>query len=119
MDNEDMLVKITAVLGSDQLNEYVSKYRMPVSKDLMIRCQEYPGMHLSTFRKPKNQHLATDLAIDLLSKMLVLDQTKRIYPKAALKHPYFAPIWELKKTCQNGEGIERAMQQLLTTQRAK
>ena len=38
-----MLVKITMVLGSNALNEYVAKYRMPVSKDLMMRCQDYPG----------------------------------------------------------------------------
>lgn len=31
-------------------------------------------------------------AIDLLSQMLVFDHAKRITPKDAMHHPYFAPV---------------------------
>jgi cyclin-dependent kinase 2 len=49
----------------------------------------------ATFPKFKAANLATrfkhfdSLSLDLLAKMIILDPTKRISMKEALKHPYF------------------------------
>ena len=41
---------------------------------------------------PENAPWATDDAIDLLSKMLVMDPVDRVAAKDALEHPYFDMI---------------------------
>ena len=44
---------------------------------------------------PYNEQLATDEAIQLLLQMLVIDHTKRITAKEAMRHPYFKEISEV------------------------
>ena len=36
-----------------------------------------------------NKNFATDLAIDLLDKLLIYDFSERLSAKQALEHPYF------------------------------
>ena len=41
MDNDDMLVKITKVLGTKELIEYLSKYNLQIEKKLLKRCKNF------------------------------------------------------------------------------
>jgi len=41
-----------------------------------------------------NEHLVSEEALDLLSKMLKYDHAERITPKDAMDHPYFKPVKE-------------------------
>ncbi|KAL4565343.1 hypothetical protein LXL04_029434 [Taraxacum kok-saghyz] len=64
-DNQDQLVKIARVLGTDELNAYLNKHsRKPWSK----------------FMNAYNQHLVSPKAIDFLD---------RLTAKEAMGHPYF------------------------------
>ena len=40
----------------------------------------------------KNTETATEMAIDLLDKMMIYDHADRITPKDALDHPYFDSV---------------------------
>ena len=91
-DNEDQLVKITNVLGTDKLYAYLEKYGLklgPKYAGLIYKMSETPW---SAFVNAANDDLATPEAIDLISKMLVYDKSERILAKEALEHPYFDPV---------------------------
>jgi casein kinase II subunit alpha len=42
----------------------------------------------------QNEHLVSEEALDLLSKMLKYDHAERVTPKDAMEHPYFKPVKE-------------------------
>jgi len=42
----------------------------------------------------QNEHLVSEEALDMLSKMLRYDHAERITPKDAMEHPYFKPVKE-------------------------
>jgi len=98
-DNYDQLVKITKVLGTDQLYAYLEKYSLeldPHFDDLLDRHTKKPW---NKFITPDCAHLANQEAIDLLDQMLVYDHAQRILPKEALKdHAYFKPLEKLDET---------------------
>ena len=91
-DNYDQLVKIAKVLGTDDLYEYISKYRItldPHYDDLLDRHQKKPW---SKFVTPDVKHLCTVEGIDFLSRLLVYDHQARVTALEAMGHPYFKPI---------------------------
>lgn len=47
---------------------------------------------LSNYISSENEKLCTLEAIDLLSKLLVIDHTQRITAKQALEHSYFKDL---------------------------
>jgi casein kinase II subunit alpha len=89
-DNQDQLVKIARVLGTDGLFAYIDKY----SLELDPHFDEILGRHSrkawAKFVNGDNQHLATENAIELIDRLLVYDHAARILPKEAMEgHPYF------------------------------
>lgn len=91
-DNEDQLVKIARVLGTDELFRYLDKYNL----ELGSRFDDILGRHArkpwGKFVNSENQHLVSNEVIDLIDKMLVYDHAARILPQEAMLHPYFVPI---------------------------
>jgi casein kinase II subunit alpha len=76
-DNRDQLVKITKVLGTEDLYKYLKKYNLKLDDDfynLLERCPRRPWAKLI---KPECAALCSDQALDLLDKMLVYDQVYR------------------------------------------
>lgn len=91
-DNRDQLVKITKVLGTEDLFKYVKKYNIKLDEEynkLIERCPRKPWVK---FIKPENAALCTEEALDLLDKMLVYDHHERILPREAMEHKYFDAI---------------------------
>ena len=88
------------VLGDEDLHEYVHKYGLKIPKDAkkLIKGQEFEKVPLSNFVCARNQHMCSEQALDLLSKMLVYDKNERIKTKDAMAHPYFDPIREFIKS---------------------
>ena len=44
------------------------------------------------FVTPENQHLVSQEALDLVSKLLRYDHQERLTSQEAQSHPYFAPV---------------------------
>ena len=97
-DNNDQLVKIVQVLGTDAFNTYLNTYSITLSSvydRTPIGTKPptyYPRKSWSSFITPDNRHLATADALDLLDNLLQLDHMKRLTPSEAMEHPYFAHI---------------------------
>ncbi|EGR27251.1 hypothetical protein IMG5_199310 [Ichthyophthirius multifiliis] len=121
-DNRDQLVKIAKILGTEDLFQYVQKYDLkldPYYKALGKQIQLYiyqiiliirffffsqPKKQWSNFINQENKQNCNELALDLLSQMLIYDhvyyfllfsffsfnqKALRITPKDAMQHPYF------------------------------
>ncbi|MEQ2266367.1 hypothetical protein XENORESO_000496, partial [Xenotaenia resolanae] len=85
-DNYDQLVRITKVLGTDELFGYLRKYHIeldPRFKDLLGQ------KRWEQFVQTENQHLVSPEALDLLDKLLRYDHQQRLTATEAMEHPYF------------------------------
>ena len=97
-DNQDQLVKIVEVLGTDALNTYLNTYAIalpPIYDGTPVGGKSptfYPRKPWNAFVNHGNQHLATPDALDLLDNLLQLDHMKRLTAREAMRHPYFANI---------------------------
>jgi casein kinase II subunit alpha len=98
-DNYDQLVKIAKVMGTEKLYQYLDKYNLELNShyDGLLSRNRYVAKPWSHFVNSDNQHLANDLAIDFLDKLLRYDHQERLTAKEAMQHPYFAPIVESEK----------------------
>lgn len=91
-DNHDQLVKIAKVLGTDELNTYLQKYRIELDPNLSELVGRHNRKAWSKFINADNQHLAVPEAIDFLDKLLRYDHQERPTAKEAMAHPYFYPV---------------------------
>lgn len=88
-DNLDQLVKITHVLGSEELENYLQKYSIKLEPRFKSKLLNHPKRPWSSFVNKDNKHLANDDAIDLLDKLLKFDHYSRLTPNEAMNHKYF------------------------------
>ena len=95
-DNNDQLVKIAKVLGTDDLKIYLAKHKLKIPPVYLDILHEHAKKSWDKFVNTENQALVSKDALDLLSKMLLYDRSERICPKDAMLHPYFAPVREYK-----------------------
>lgn len=93
-DNQDQLVKIARILGTDDLMEYLGKYDQKLDPQIDEMLGRYSRKAWTKFVHSENQHLVSDEVIDLIDKMLVYDHAARILPKEAMKHPFFTPLMD-------------------------
>ncbi|CAI8015538.1 Casein kinase II subunit alpha [Geodia barretti] len=101
-DNYDQLVRIAKVLGTEELHDYVERYKI----DLDPRYSDILGRHSrkrwEKFVHSENQHLVSREALDLLDKLLRYDHRERLSAREAMEHPYFYPV--LKEAAMNAAG---------------
>lgn len=92
-DNDDQLVKIVDVLGTNDLEDYLDRYGLSKDVDAFESC---PAEHIGfeSFITDRNQATANTQAIDFLSKLLRYDHQERLTAKKAMDHPYFDPVRE-------------------------
>jgi casein kinase II subunit alpha len=93
-DNFDQLVKIAKVLGTDELYAYVEKYNITLDSQYDDILGQHSKKAWPKFVNSQNEHLISDEALDLLTKMLKYDHAERVTPKDAMEHPYFKPVKE-------------------------
>mmetsp|Transcript_2294 Transcript_2294/g.5357 ORF Transcript_2294/g.5357 Transcript_2294/m.5357 type:complete len:114 (+) Transcript_2294:1-342(+) len=91
-DNYDQLVKIAKVLGTDELYDYLNKYKIELDPKLESLIGRHEKKPWAKFVSHSNQHLVTDEVIDFIGRLLVYDHQKRLTAKEAMAHPYFDPI---------------------------
>ncbi|KAK4360629.1 hypothetical protein RND71_019581 [Anisodus tanguticus] len=80
-DNYDQLVKIGKVLGTDELNSYLNKYRLELDPHLAALVGRKPWQK---FINAENQHLAVPEAVDFVDKLLRYDHQERPTAKEAM-----------------------------------
>ncbi|WMV14880.1 hypothetical protein MTR67_008265 [Solanum verrucosum] len=91
-DNYDQLVKIGKVLGTDELNSYLNKYRLELDPHLAALVGRHSRKPWAKFINSENQHLAVPEAVDFVDKLLRYDHQERPTAKEAMAHPYFYPV---------------------------
>ncbi|PHU25326.1 Casein kinase II subunit alpha-1 [Capsicum chinense] len=85
-DNYDQLVKIGKVLGTDELNSYLSKYRLELDPHLAALVGRHSRKPWAKFINAENQHLAVPEAVDFVDKLLRYDHQERPTAKEAMCH---------------------------------
>ncbi|KAG6385003.1 hypothetical protein SASPL_153827 [Salvia splendens] len=83
-DNQDQLVKIAKVLGTDELNAYLHKYRLELDPQLEALVGRHSRKPWSKFVNSDNQHLVSPEAIDFLDKLLRYDHQDRLTAREAM-----------------------------------
>ena len=91
-DNNDQLIKIVKVMGTDDLIQYLKKYKLNLPSQIAKVMKAYPQVDLEEFVTKNNQSLVSEEGLDLLRKMLMYDKNLRCTPVEAMSHSYFDPI---------------------------
>jgi casein kinase II subunit alpha len=95
-DDLDMVNKIVAVLGGQQLQSYLEKYGIPLPDCLNKSLFRVKAKPWANFITNETKHLACPEALDLISKCVRFDHTERITAAEALNHPYFDLVRDTK-----------------------
>lgn len=91
-DEYDQLVRISKVLGTDELYAYGDKYGVELDPKLVQMCGYRPRVAWSRFMTTDNGHLCSPEAFDLLDHLLCYDHQLRFTCQEALAHPFFDPM---------------------------
>lgn len=91
-DNDDQLIEILKVLGTDKFLAYLAKYNLNLDSKMKSRIEKWPQKPWGSFINKENQNLCSPEALDLLDKMLLYDRSERITPRDALNHDYFKSV---------------------------
>uniref|UniRef100_A0ACD5X2E5 Uncharacterized protein n=1 Tax=Avena sativa TaxID=4498 RepID=A0ACD5X2E5_AVESA len=99
-DNHDQLLKITKVLGTEQLNAYLNKYRIVLDPQIEALIGSHSTKPWSKFVTAENRHLVSEEAIDFLDKLLRFDHQDRLTAEEAMAHAYFEQV----RAAENSRG---------------
>jgi len=91
-DNYDQLIKISKVLGTDDLFDYLEKYDLELDPNVESMMSSHTKKPWHRFITPDNQHLVSEDAMKFLDGLLKYDHQERLTAQEAMAHPYFAPI---------------------------
>jgi len=80
----DQLIKITKILGTEGLFEYLEKFHIEFNE--LDKLNNYKRKPWSSLITNNNKDIVNAHAIDLLDKMLIYDHSERILPCEALQH---------------------------------
>lgn len=87
--NNDQLVQIAKVLGTEGLMSYVKKYGIKLSQDYDGILGNYSRKPWKSFVNNENRYLISDAVLDLIDKLLQYDHQLRPTAKEAMNHPFF------------------------------
>jgi len=95
--NEDQLVKITYILGTDTFNAYLKKYGISIDVNLQTTIGKHQTKRWDKFVNANNKHIAVPEAIDFVDKLLRYDPAERLTAQEAMAHAYFDPLKDSSK----------------------
>lgn len=93
--NTDQLVQIARVLGTDELHEYLKKYKIQLGTEYED-LGHYVRKPWLRFVNQSNEHLTSEEAIDFIDHLLRYDHQERLTAKEAMAHRYFDPVRAVK-----------------------
>ncbi|KAI0675644.1 kinase-like protein [Trametes maxima] len=91
-DNDDQLLKIVKVLGSDEFERYLATYRLYLQTYDEELLQSYPKVPWNRFVTADNRPNVSTDGIDLLDKLLRYDHLERLTAAEALAHSFFNAV---------------------------
>jgi casein kinase II subunit alpha len=91
-DNDDQLVKISKVLGTDLLNQYLDAYDLQMEPQVQAQVGTCPRKEWKSFETEDNKSRICPEVLDLIDKMLRYDPASRVLPKEAMEHVFFASV---------------------------
>jgi len=90
-DNRDQLVRISRVLGTKELDEYLDKYGIRLSFRTLVDI--HPKKEWKSFITQENQLLSNaPHALSFLDSLLKYDPQDRLTAREAMNHPYIKAI---------------------------
>ena len=93
VDNNDQLIKIVKVLGTDSLFDYLKKYGLKLDPSIDISLGRTAKKPWNKFIDDSNKKYSYNSdAIDLIDKCLQYDMENRITAQEALNHDFFKGI---------------------------
>eukprot|EP00347_Sterkiella_histriomuscorum_P013661 403363856 len=92
VDNNDQLIKIAKVLGTQPIYSYCDKFGIELTPYFQENLQNYKTKPWDRFMNPQNDKLIDENGFDLLNQLLTIDHSERITASEALMHPYFRNI---------------------------
>ncbi|RFU26871.1 hypothetical protein B7463_g9468, partial [Scytalidium lignicola] len=95
--NSDQLLKIVNVLGTEDLFEYLDKYKINLDEEYSNILEQCPKKNWRDFVNDGNQRLITNEAIDLLDKLLRYNHQERLTANEAMTHSFFKPVRDHKR----------------------
>ena len=109
-DNVDQLTKIAKVLGSKAIWDYIAQYQIrDIDQPTLRAIGDHAPVPFTKFITNQNIHLVSPEALDLLSKVLVIDHNKRLSARECMEHPYFDPIREEANISLHNQMREKAI----------
>jgi len=92
--DEDQLLKIMSVLGTDDLNDYINDYEIKLDSKIrrLVESYDFEKLDWSIFINEKNKELATKEAVDLVDHLLRYDHQTRLTAEEAMAHSFFDEV---------------------------
>ncbi|CCM02637.1 uncharacterized protein FIBRA_04741 [Fibroporia radiculosa] len=91
-DNDDQLLKITKVLGTNGLEQYLQTYELYIRTEAPDRYASFVRQPWTRFITAENRSTASVDALDLIDKLLRYDHQERLTAAEALAHTYFNAV---------------------------
>eukprot|EP01126_Amoeba_proteus_P037788 TRINITY_DN3914_c0_g3_i2.p1 TRINITY_DN3914_c0_g3~~TRINITY_DN3914_c0_g3_i2.p1 ORF type:complete len:135 (-),score=40.57 TRINITY_DN3914_c0_g3_i2:91-495(-) len=91
-DNDDQLVQVAKIMGTDGLDHYLRKYNISLEPNLRVMVGYHVRKPWNYFITPQNNHVATKSAISFLDQILRYDPSERLTAREAMEHEYFTPL---------------------------
>jgi len=88
----NQLDAIAEVLGTVDLLQYANKFQDVMNLKYLVSVDDHKKMNWKEFINESNQHLVDAQGLDLLSKVLVFDHTKRLTAEEVINHPFFDEV---------------------------
>jgi casein kinase II subunit alpha len=104
VDNDDQLLKILRILGTDEFDRYLEAYGIPFETEHEQLLNNYPKQPWSRFETADNRQTVSLEAVDLLDKLLKYDHRQRLTAKEAQAHTFFNSV-RLEATTNPGDRL--------------
>jgi len=91
-DNQDQLVRIAKVLGTDELMTYLDRYGINLDQHFLSIIGKHARKPWKKFISADNKHLTSNESLDFLDRLLRYDQQERLTAREAMEHTYFDPV---------------------------
>lgn len=91
-DNQDQLVRIAMVLGTDGLHAYLDKYGIVLDSHLQQLVGRHSRKPWKKFITKENRKFVSPEAIDFLDSLLRYDHAERLTAREAMEHPFLAAV---------------------------